>query len=102
MLQFGKVKIVPVDAMKAYKGSGCLGSLILNPQYQKEVSGQLQGLGALLLGKKKGNHEQEKGWYLEPAWTSWRRETSLSPCFNLDRTQYTDSAITAHQDIKNY
>jgi len=33
ILQFGKVKIVSVDAMKAYKGSGCLGSLILNPRY---------------------------------------------------------------------
>jgi hypothetical protein len=54
--KFGKGKVVPVYAMKAYKGSGCLAPLILNPG-TRIMSGQLNASAALLLGNNNGSHE---------------------------------------------
>jgi hypothetical protein len=82
-----KGKVVPVHAMKAYRGSGGIAPFILNLSTRWEVNCQHHTPAPSPLEKESlVPFEEEAGWAPEPAWEFWRREKSSCPSQDLKPT----------------
>jgi hypothetical protein len=76
-----KVRAVPLHAMEALGGRGCIPPTHLRPRHYMGVSGQRHAPAALLPPGKGPPVPtgQETGWAPEPVWTQRLEEKSFAP-----------------------